>query len=91
MNNNTLKQIRDLIEDTEELYVVSDVQIENIYEKHPVWEDMIANLWLVKAGMLDTYPGSDWPLGDTVVSKSAAKEYCVQQYWRYQRMATEGQ
>jgi hypothetical protein len=45
--------------------------------------DVVANCWLVKGGMLDTYPGMTYTLGDETVSKGEAKEYCVQNYWRY--------
>jgi hypothetical protein len=45
--------------------------------------DIVSQCWLVKGGLLDTYPGMTYTLGDETVSKGEAKEYCVQQYWRY--------
>jgi hypothetical protein len=45
--------------------------------------DVVAHCWLVKGGLLDTYPGMTYTLGDETVSKGEAKEYCVQNYWRY--------
>jgi hypothetical protein len=45
--------------------------------------DIVAQAWLVKAGILDAFPGLSYSLGDESVDKSGAKEYCVKQYRRY--------
>ncbi len=56
-----------------------------VYLKGYVYDlmDIVSQCWLVKAGMLDTYPGMNYTLGDETVSKGEAKEYCIQQYWKY--------
>lgn len=56
-----------------------------IYLKGYVYDlmDIVAQCWLVKAGLLDTYPGMTYSLGDETVSKGEAKEYCIGQYWKF--------
>ncbi len=45
--------------------------------------DVVANCWLVKAGLIDTFPGMTYSLGDETVSKGEAVAACISNYWRY--------
>jgi hypothetical protein len=65
--------------------VTFDVEQSSVYLKGYIYDllDIVANCWLVKAGILDAFPGLSYSLGDESVDKGGAKEYCISQYWRY--------